>query len=243
MLQMDLNWLDILIAVLLLWGAARGLRAGFIRRFMSLAGLICGFWGAAKWSAPLVNLVEAQFRAVSHLAGILRQYISIPAEVALVPVQPGGYADAIHHVLVLPLPADMRDKLAAHLANLLGNMSAISGSTIGEVIYRAVASLALHAVAFLVILSIIRAISVLLAEVMTQIMASGTASSLTNRLLGAGLGLTESLAVLVVLMGLLMPIANLTGGRGLGSLVVNSKVAPFLAAIFMWAVRLIAGGG
>jgi len=46
-----------------------------------------------------------------------------------------------------------------------------------------------------------------------------------------------------VLMGLLMPIANLTGGRGLGSLVVNSKVAPFLAAIFMWAVRLIAGGG
>lgn len=242
MAQLGVNWLDIVISALLLWGVLRGLRAGFIRRTMSLAGLILGFWGAATWSASVVHLLEERFRVVSSFAGMARQYISIPTEVALIPMQPGGQQEIVNHVLMLPLHPEFKAKIANYMSTLLANMGTIGARTVGEFIYKALASLLLHALAFVVILLVVRGVSVLMAEVLTQIMASGVTSNLTNRLLGAGLGLLETLVLLVALIGLLTPIANVAGGKGLSQVLMDSRIAPVLARMFIWAMGALGGG-
>ena len=56
-----MNWVDVIIAVVLLGFAIRGLMRGFLREILSLVGLFLGLWIALLQFVPLGEWVQNQF--------------------------------------------------------------------------------------------------------------------------------------------------------------------------------------
>jgi membrane protein required for colicin V production len=56
-----LNWVDVIIAVVLLGFAIRGLMRGFLRELLSLVGVFLGLWIALLKFVPLGEWVQHQF--------------------------------------------------------------------------------------------------------------------------------------------------------------------------------------
>jgi membrane protein required for colicin V production len=56
-----LNWVDVIIAVVLLGFGIRGLMRGFLREILSLVGLFLGLWIALLQFVPLGEWVQHQF--------------------------------------------------------------------------------------------------------------------------------------------------------------------------------------
>lgn len=50
--------MNALVAVTLLAGAYRGMRRGFVREGMAIAGLVAGVWLAGRWHQPLERHIE-----------------------------------------------------------------------------------------------------------------------------------------------------------------------------------------
>lgn len=239
---LGLNWLDVVILLVLLLGIIRGLRAGFIRLLLGLVGFVLGFWGASTWARSAVQLSERSFRAVTVLASVIRRYIDIPTDVALMPIKAISPSDIMAGVRTLPLPPDLKTSIARYLNSLLSNMNTVPTATVGDFLYKAFASLCLHAVAFLLILYIIRGIALVMADVLSQTFAQGSAGALTNGLLGAALGLAQSAISLVAIIGLLTPLVNLSPSADLARVFATSRIAPALSRSFMWAVSRFGGG-
>jgi membrane protein required for colicin V production len=57
----SLNWVDVILAVVLLGFAIRGFMRGFLREIVSLVGLFLGLWIALLQFAPLGQWVQSQF--------------------------------------------------------------------------------------------------------------------------------------------------------------------------------------
>jgi len=235
------NWLDVVLLLIMLYGIYRGLRAGFIRMILGLAGYALGFWGAATWSPALVSYSENKFRWVSSFSMVTRKYISIPIEVATKPLKDLDASQLVQTVLSLPLPQELKEFMARHISNLGMSMGASGASTVGEYLYRTLASLCLHAAAFVFIFFVVRGIAGLMSEVLTRTLAGGLAGSSINRFLGAGAGFLQTTIVLVAVFGLLTPIMNM-GAFSLGKTLAESRIVPVLSRTFMWAVSRFGGG-
>ena len=240
--NLGLNLLDAIILLVMALGLIRGFRTGFIRVILGLAGFVLGFWGAATWATSVVQFSERWFRMVTAISSVMRKYIEIPAEVALMPVKSLGVSDIMNRLLTLPLPADLKSSVARYLTSLLYNIDTVSTSTVGDFLYKAFASLCLHAIAFILILCVVRGIAVVMADVLAQTIASGTGGALTNRLLGGFIGMTQAVAVMVAFVGLASPLANLSGSANLANLFSKSIIAPVLSRAFMWAINTLGGG-
>lgn len=53
--------LDIVVAILLVAGAIRGLRQGFLSQLASVVALLLGIWGAVRFSDYMANLLSEKF--------------------------------------------------------------------------------------------------------------------------------------------------------------------------------------
>jgi uncharacterized membrane protein required for colicin V production len=235
------NWLDVVLVLVVLYGIYRGFRAGFIRMILGLAGVALGFWGAATWSPALVAYSENKFRWVTSFSLVTRKYISIPLEVATKPLKDLNPAELVRTVLSLPIPDELKATTARYISNLSMSMGASGASTVGEYLYRALASLCLHAAAFIFLFFLVRGIAALMSEVLTRTLAGGMAGSFINRALGASAGLLQTTIVLVALFGLLAPILNMSA-FSLGKTLAESRIVPVLSRTFMWAVARFGGG-
>jgi membrane protein required for colicin V production len=101
-----LNWVDLIIAVMLLGFAVRGLMRGFLREVLSLVGIFLGLWTALLKFVPLGEWLQhrfplteplpfhlaflAIFLSVSSLAGIVGYVLHRAAKGLLM-----GWLDAI----------------------------------------------------------------------------------------------------------------------------------------------------
>lgn len=235
------NWLDLVLVLVILYGIYRGLRAGFIRMILGLVGVALGFWGAATWSPALVAWSENKFRWVSSFSLVTRKHISIPLEVATKPLKDLDPSEMVQTVLSLPLPQELKAATARYISNLGMSMGASGASTVGEYLYRTLASLCLHAAAFILIFFVVRGIAALMSEVLTRTLAGGIAGSFINRLLGASAGFLQTTIVLVAMCGLLTPILNMSA-FSIGKTFAESRIVPILSRTFMWAVGRFGGG-
>lgn len=240
--SLGFNLLDWAILAILVLGFLRGFRQGFIRLLFGVAGFALGFLGAVKWATSLVHLSEKWFRLVSTTMGFIKGRISIPAEVALLPLRSLDTADIIRRLLRLPLSPELKDSVSQYLASLLFDMDTVANSAAGDFLYRAIASLLVHALAFVLVLWLIRTITAVVADILVQAMASHGSRALTDRLFGGALGSVQTAALLAAMVGLLNPVAGLAGNRLFGDLFLSSKIAPTLSGLYMWAINLVKGG-
>jgi len=66
-----MNWIDIIIIVLLIFGLARGFINGFIKELASLLALILGIWGAIKFSTFTAGRLYDYFDMSGPYVGII----------------------------------------------------------------------------------------------------------------------------------------------------------------------------
>ena len=70
--KLGLNYIDVVIAIFLLWSAYRGISKGFIIMAASLAALVLGVWGAIRFSnltaTFLTSNLELQTRYMALIA-------------------------------------------------------------------------------------------------------------------------------------------------------------------------------
>jgi membrane protein required for colicin V production len=68
---MIMNYIDLIIIVLLVFGLARGFINGFIKELASLLALILGIWGAIKLSAFTAERLYDYFNMTGQYVGII----------------------------------------------------------------------------------------------------------------------------------------------------------------------------
>ena len=66
-----MNWIDIIIIILLVFGLARGFINGFIKELASLLALILGIWGAIKFSSFTAERLYDFFDMTGQYVGII----------------------------------------------------------------------------------------------------------------------------------------------------------------------------
>lgn len=66
-----MNWIDIIIIVLLVFGLARGYIDGFVKELASLLALILGIWGAIKFSSWTAERLYDYFEMTGKYVGII----------------------------------------------------------------------------------------------------------------------------------------------------------------------------
>jgi membrane protein required for colicin V production len=66
-----MNWIDLIIIVLLVFGLARGFINGFVKELASLLALILGIWGAIKFSAFTAEKLYDYFDMTGQYVGII----------------------------------------------------------------------------------------------------------------------------------------------------------------------------
>jgi membrane protein required for colicin V production len=66
-----MNWIDLVIIILLVFGLARGFINGFIKELASLLALILGIWGAIKFSSFTAERLYDFFDITGQYVGII----------------------------------------------------------------------------------------------------------------------------------------------------------------------------
>jgi membrane protein required for colicin V production len=93
-----MNYIDLIIIVLLIIGAARGFTEGFIKEFASLLALILGIWGAIRFSSFVAAKLYDYFDMTGKFVGIIAfliTFIIIVILVHLVGMAVDKFAEAI----------------------------------------------------------------------------------------------------------------------------------------------------
>ncbi|HNW52158.1 MAG TPA: CvpA family protein [Prolixibacteraceae bacterium] len=90
-----MNYIDIIIAILLLFSAIGGLNKGFIYEFSSLFGLIAGVWGAIKFSGALSDFLTYKLNFDGNYVEIIAFVLTFVVILILVHI----VAKAIEHAL------------------------------------------------------------------------------------------------------------------------------------------------
>jgi membrane protein required for colicin V production len=66
-----MTWIDYIIGLLLGWAAFKGFRRGFIMEFLSLLGLILGFWAGLHFSKLAAGLLRDTFHITTEYLPLL----------------------------------------------------------------------------------------------------------------------------------------------------------------------------
>ena len=79
-----MNWIDIIIIVLLVFGLARGFINGFVKELASLLALILGIWGAIKFSSFTAAKLYDYFDMTGQYVGIIAFLITFGIIVVII---------------------------------------------------------------------------------------------------------------------------------------------------------------
>jgi membrane protein required for colicin V production len=79
-----MNWIDLIIIVLLVFGLARGFINGFIKELASLLALILGIWGAIKFSTFTAAKLYDYFDMTGKYVGIVAFLITFIVIVVII---------------------------------------------------------------------------------------------------------------------------------------------------------------
>lgn len=226
-----LTLLDYVLVALIAWGALNGLRRGLLSIVVGLAGTLLAWYLAARYAPSLARWLNSTQGWVSSTAHYLAGRIPLPAGVAGLPlstIKP----DALPVVMgQLPLPAALQKATAEAAASAMANAATLHLFTLGDLVYYSLASLVWTGITFFVIMAVATGLANAVARQMTRAL-EGTPLSLANQLAGAALGAAETLVVLVVAAGLLVPLLHLLRWPALQKVLSGSQLLPYFAAWF-----------
>jgi hypothetical protein len=221
------NWIDGVIVLMLLIGAFRGYRSGFLRAVIGLSVTIGGVVAAIMYHPQVALWLNDLFKLQEKIITYLTPRITIPT-------MPISEADPIgflaEHVLKMKLPQATLDYLRESVESLGKiNVQAMAGN-LSELVASLLASLLINALAFLTILVGIHLAGNVLLFFLRHILR--VAGSLPDRLFGLAVGGLQSAALVVAVLALIVPILASGGQTTLAEAVSESMLADYLMKLY-----------
>jgi len=232
-----MNYLDLILVLVLAWGAWRGYQRGFVSLLAGWISYLVGGLVAVLYARPLAEALDQAFRLRVGWGSWLESHLPLPQPVLSQPIN----MTAVHQVETLlnsiPLPGMVKQ-------SLLGNLDKYSGTTVGQALAGQLIFFALElaAVVFLFYGSLF------VLHRLTRWGAAGRNLSpfgLLSRGLGLALGLLGQvfwLAILVGVMRSLLPLPAITAAPGFLTLarqLYSSGVAALLGDFYDWMLCLL----
>ncbi len=227
------NWVDGVIVVILLFGALRGYRSGFLRTIISLGITIGGFLAAIFYHPQVATWLNDLFRLQDKIVTYLTPKITIPT-------MPISEADPIgflaEHVLKMNLPQATLDYLRTSVESLgKVNVQAMAGN-LGGLVASLLASLLINALAFFLILIGISMVGNVGLFMLRHVLR--VAGSLPDRLFGLAVGGIQSAAVIVASIAMVVPLLASMGQATISDSVAKSMLANYLMNLYYSALSL-----
>ncbi|HHT85998.1 MAG: hypothetical protein ACOX34_06540 [Bacillota bacterium] len=224
-MDLNLNYADLAIGVMLALGFIRGFLAGFWASVLNLAGTFASFIGAYFLTAPAVNYLE---RASGWVTRVTAWWDDI---FLLIPnyskaYDPNAVADFFAGIdstpWLRPISALIKDRFLEIEA------TAGPGASWGSILSSLMAQILVSGVVFFILLTVLR----FAWSLFSRTIAFATALSLTQRILGGLLQTGLSLVWLSLVIGALYPLVGLEILGPVRDVVASSHLVEILLGIY-----------
>lgn len=213
------------------WGALNGWRRGLFSIVVGLGGLLLAWYLAARYAPAAAQWLDANQGWVASTARYLAGRVPLPAALAAQPLSSVPPESLPSLTAALPFPGPVQRALAQAAHSALVRAEFLQLKTVGDLVYYSLAMVVWTAISFFVIMAVTTALANVLSWQVTRSLA-GTPLSALNHLAGALLGGAESLVVLVIAAGLLVPVLHLLRWEGLQQFLNASQLLPYLEDLF-----------
>lgn len=234
----QLSTADYVILAILLGATLVGWVRGLIEILTGFLVFIVTMVAAGRYSGQVVSWLNRQFKAKEWLTDLLERRLALPDEAFSTPASSIPWDKAMELLANIPLPQAYREVLAGQIAEW-STMAA--GQTTATFIISTLASAVLHAVAFVALLVVIGGLLSLVGRLVNQQVKEIPLVGTTNRILGAGVMLGETVVVLALFVGLLLPVFSMYGFKAPGAALEGAEVTPYLLQVFEWLRALLFG--
>jgi uncharacterized membrane protein required for colicin V production len=218
---------------------------GYMRGGLSfLTGMVAFLFASTivgRYTDQIANFLGHNLGLKAKLATAVGQQLGLPAMAGQVQASSVSQAQWTQIFANMPLPDHYKQSLAAQIAKAASSASA-AGLSAAQVIVDQLVQNLLHGIAFfggIMLLGFgLSMAGGLLSGVINRIPLVG----LTNRLLGAAIGLLEGALIVMLIVALIGPAMQLSGSA-MGTAIVNAKLAPTFLSIWKGFGGIFLGGG
>ena len=232
----EINIIDIILILTLLWGAWQGYRKGLIKNLIDVAVMVCTFVGGILFGDRLVDYLEMQWNLRSLLTDSistsLAQLIHLPGVEPGLPLSPLG--EASQYLSLLPLPAPAIGFLQAQMQAAPQDILGDAVSSISGFFGFTLANMLLHALVFFVILAAVRILASLIYWILKDVLR--IAKSSFDSLAGLLLGVLKTALFLTLILAVLTPILGFQEKAQASHALQQSSIANFLLDLFYKAI-------
>lgn len=203
---MEYKLIDILIILLVVFGALQGYRVGFFGSIAKFFGSLFAFLFSFKFYKLVVQALEANFKLVSSLSEFLGEKINLPLEVGSLPIN----ADSIYFLRIsisqIPLPASIKDLMIYKVQELMRLAGQLGLATTGELLTYLIALTVINILIIILLWLLTRKAILVICEILTKSMGQGIFGPLNHFsgfLIGglvSGLGLMITFGLLNMLL-------------------------------------------
>lgn len=224
--MMGFNWLDWLMAFILLWGSIRGLARGFMLALFGIASYVLALAAAIVFTSRVTALVNNVWHLEASVAAFLNRTIRLPRTISAVDLATVPLNEVTARVRELALPAAYKDALMEKITRALALAAGPGDLTLGSFLYEAMAEIIVSTLVFVVLFSLTRGTIILIGRMAHNLMRPGILSWV-NRLAGLTLGLVQGGLFLAVLLGIITPLLSLPALGFLADTIEASRLAGF----------------
>lgn len=219
------------------WGYMRGGLA-------FLTGMVAFLFASTivgRYTDQIAQFLGKNLGLEAKLATAVGQQIGLPAMAGEIPASSISQAQWAQVMANMPLPEHYKQAMIAQIAKAAGSASA-AGLSAAQVIIDQLVQNLLHGIAFFGGIMVLGfGLSMggrFLSSVFNRIPLVG----LANRLLGAAIGLLEGVVVVMLIVAIIGPAAQVSGSAW-GAAITNAKVAPAFLSIWKGFGSIFLGGG
>lgn len=223
------NYIDVILAVLLVLAFVKGFSGGLWRSIFNLGSTAAAFAGAYLLASPVVNLIDRNYRVLSGMSSWWKNvFRSLPG--LSLPYDPSTLDEALAAAGGSSWMGALKGALRQSIVAV--QQAAGPNPTWGSVLALALSRLILSAAVFLVTLAVLR----LACNLVSGSLAFGLPASFTARLLGGLLETCLTAVWLSILAGILSPLFTSGFLRGTGKAAESSTLFGALLAVygFLW---------
>lgn len=211
-------------------GVVLGTLTGFFRSAARVAGLVVAFWVADATRAPVTSFL-GNLGLRSWLASFWQRTGVLPESLSAIPVD-AGLGDRLPDLLgQLHIPLEYADRLYSPLQTEIERATATGVTTVGAVLANMLGEVVIDAAAFLTVFFVVHVMVDVVGRILQGTLGRLPFIGAGNRLGGAALGGIQHLFHVVLVVGILLPVAGFLPGM-FGEALVTSKLAPLMGEIF-----------
>jgi hypothetical protein len=236
----EFSFIDYVFVALMIGSFLMGWARGFVAVLTGFAAFLATMFLAGRYTDTLVRWLNQTWQVQERFAEVLKRRLELPEAAHQVPASVIPWDKAMQLLAEVPLPNEYRAALAQEIAE----WSQSAGTqTIAEFITQQLAAGVVSGLAFTILAMGVGWGLSLLGRLISSKVTDLPLIGGLNRILGGATLLLQTSVVLAVVVAIAIPMVAAWGFRGVGPVLEESYMAPYLLRYFEWLKGLLLGSG